>query len=289
MLRLNMAIAPCTSTARPLGVIGGDMAGFPNGRRLSDDIIDVALRVVMGVLAARHRPGVPTRSVTASTRTTCRSSTAFPTWPTRTPGRTRIRSLDLNAAGGAGCAPRGPGRPPASTADEERADEDESARRRRSAGACAVALFVAGGIGRVPVALPGGTAPGRSAAGRVPSRGRAAGAAGGGRLRSLRRHDRAALQAPPARRCRRTGAAFASLGLAYVQQARVTGRPQPLPEGRRACSARSLALQRDDNDGPLVGMAALAAARHDFAAALRLGRHALGDRSVRRPRLRRDR
>ena len=48
-LRLNMAVPP---TAQPdrLGVIGGDFAGFPNGRRLSDDVIDIALRVVEGEL-----------------------------------------------------------------------------------------------------------------------------------------------------------------------------------------------------------------------------------------------
>ena len=38
-----------------LGVIGGDVAGFPNGRRLSDDIIDVSLRVVLGVLLPDHQ------------------------------------------------------------------------------------------------------------------------------------------------------------------------------------------------------------------------------------------
>jgi hypothetical protein len=31
-----------------LGVIGGDTAGFPNGRRPGDDVVDIALRVVMG-------------------------------------------------------------------------------------------------------------------------------------------------------------------------------------------------------------------------------------------------
>ena len=33
-----------------LGVIGGDNAGFPNGRRPGDDVVDIALRVVMGKL-----------------------------------------------------------------------------------------------------------------------------------------------------------------------------------------------------------------------------------------------
>ncbi len=48
-LRLNMSIAPVAAGNR-LGVIGGDTAGFPNGRRLSDDVIDVALQVVEGEL-----------------------------------------------------------------------------------------------------------------------------------------------------------------------------------------------------------------------------------------------
>ncbi len=47
MLRLNMAIPP---TARPssLGVLDGDLAGFPNGRRLADDVTDIALRALAG-------------------------------------------------------------------------------------------------------------------------------------------------------------------------------------------------------------------------------------------------
>ena len=60
MLRLNMDIPPCTSACSRLGVIGGDYAGFPNGRRLSDDIIDVALRVTEGVLLPNHSAGADT-------------------------------------------------------------------------------------------------------------------------------------------------------------------------------------------------------------------------------------
>ncbi len=33
-----------------MGVLGGDLAGFPNSRRLTDDVIDISLRVVAGVL-----------------------------------------------------------------------------------------------------------------------------------------------------------------------------------------------------------------------------------------------
>jgi hypothetical protein len=52
-LRLNMSIAPCTSGCSTLGVIGGDNAGFPNGRRLSDDVLDASLQVVEGVLVGQ--------------------------------------------------------------------------------------------------------------------------------------------------------------------------------------------------------------------------------------------
>ena len=48
-LRLNMAIAAATSPNR-LGVLGGDNAGFPNGRRLTDDVIDIALRAMAGAV-----------------------------------------------------------------------------------------------------------------------------------------------------------------------------------------------------------------------------------------------
>ena len=48
-LRLNTTIpaVPAASQDR-LGVINGDNAGFPNGRRPGDDVVDIALRVVMG-------------------------------------------------------------------------------------------------------------------------------------------------------------------------------------------------------------------------------------------------
>jgi Domain of unknown function (DUF4331) len=62
MLRLNTKIPPCEPGSceeySPLGVIAGDNAGFPNGRRLADDTIDVALRVVEGVLIPGHDPVV---------------------------------------------------------------------------------------------------------------------------------------------------------------------------------------------------------------------------------------
>ena len=41
---------PETVALSNLGVIGGDLAGYPNGRRLGDDVVDISLRAVMGVL-----------------------------------------------------------------------------------------------------------------------------------------------------------------------------------------------------------------------------------------------
>jgi hypothetical protein len=48
-LRLNLAIPPTTKDPSPLGLIGGDPAGFPNGRRVFDDIVSVELRAIAGV------------------------------------------------------------------------------------------------------------------------------------------------------------------------------------------------------------------------------------------------
>ena len=46
LLRLNTAIPPSgpAGTGNRLGVLGGDFAGFPNGRRLEDDVTDIDLR-----------------------------------------------------------------------------------------------------------------------------------------------------------------------------------------------------------------------------------------------------
>jgi hypothetical protein len=48
-LRLNMN-TPVTANPNRLGVIGGDVQGYPNGRRLGDDVIDISLQVVEGEL-----------------------------------------------------------------------------------------------------------------------------------------------------------------------------------------------------------------------------------------------
>ncbi|MFI2714333.1 DUF4331 domain-containing protein [Micromonospora sp. NPDC018662] len=77
MLRLNTAIRP---SARPdrFGVLGGDLAGFPNGRRVADDVVTIALRAIAGLTvplvdktfkpdaaAAAVTPGLDATDVTA--------------------------------------------------------------------------------------------------------------------------------------------------------------------------------------------------------------------------------
>lgn len=48
LLRLNMAIGP-SKKPNNLGVVGGDLAGFPNGRRIDDDVVTIELRAIAGL------------------------------------------------------------------------------------------------------------------------------------------------------------------------------------------------------------------------------------------------
>ncbi|MDI6105471.1 tetratricopeptide repeat protein [Actinoplanes sp. NEAU-A12] len=67
---------------------------------------------------------------------------------------------------------------------------------------------------------------------------------------------------------------WAQLGMAYVQRARTAGDQADYPRAEEALD-RSLAIRPRDNAIALTGLGALAAARHDFPAALRHGRDAL--------------
>jgi hypothetical protein len=82
MLRLNVAIPPA---AKPnvLGLIGGDLAGYPNGRRVIDDVTTVALRAVAGVtyplVAPSYKPdGAATVLSQQLTPLPFRSQATFP-------------------------------------------------------------------------------------------------------------------------------------------------------------------------------------------------------------------
>jgi hypothetical protein len=58
LLRLNTGVAPTNPLAASrLGLLGGDAAGFPNGRRVFDDVTDIALRLVVGGVLAAPFPG----------------------------------------------------------------------------------------------------------------------------------------------------------------------------------------------------------------------------------------
>jgi hypothetical protein len=60
LLRINVGI-PATPAAnvKRLGFIAGDSGGYPNGRRLTDDVIDIAARVVGGILVSATKYGTP--------------------------------------------------------------------------------------------------------------------------------------------------------------------------------------------------------------------------------------
>jgi hypothetical protein len=52
-LRLNMSV-PVTAKPNRLGVLGGDLQGFPNGRRLTDDVVDIELQALEGAAQSGH-------------------------------------------------------------------------------------------------------------------------------------------------------------------------------------------------------------------------------------------
>jgi len=54
-LKINLGVAPNPTPSR-FGVLAGDTQGFPNGRRLTDDVVDISLRVVGGFLKGNKLP-----------------------------------------------------------------------------------------------------------------------------------------------------------------------------------------------------------------------------------------
>jgi Domain of unknown function (DUF4331) len=60
LLRLNTGIAPtAVRSQKRLGFLAGDLSGFPNGRRPVDDVFDIALRAVGGILADAKKYATP--------------------------------------------------------------------------------------------------------------------------------------------------------------------------------------------------------------------------------------
>ncbi len=57
-LRLNVSVPPTNpGSANQYGIIGGDLAGFPNGRRLADDVVGIELRAIAGATYPLVSPG----------------------------------------------------------------------------------------------------------------------------------------------------------------------------------------------------------------------------------------
>ena len=60
MLRLNTSVPPVAPAGQnPIGVLAGDLAGFPNGRRVGDDVVDIALRAAEGILLSANPASFP--------------------------------------------------------------------------------------------------------------------------------------------------------------------------------------------------------------------------------------
>lgn len=80
MLRLNVAIPP---SAKPndLGVVGGDLAGFPNGRRINDDVVTIAFRAIAGatipLVDKQYTPDAAVAAVTDGTTNTNAAVTGY--------------------------------------------------------------------------------------------------------------------------------------------------------------------------------------------------------------------
>jgi hypothetical protein len=65
MLRLNVGVAPATAP-NILGLVAGDPAGFPNGRRVFDDVVTIELRAIAGLTYPLVAPGYSIDAVVGS-------------------------------------------------------------------------------------------------------------------------------------------------------------------------------------------------------------------------------
>ena len=110
LLRLNTGVAPTLpANISRLGLLGGDAAGYPNGRRLMDDVVDISLRAVAGVLAPGFNKSPNNMLGDGVNVNDVPYRTAFPYLGDAPSGRDR-RHIDPAEAGctagaGAACAP----------------------------------------------------------------------------------------------------------------------------------------------------------------------------------------
>jgi hypothetical protein len=101
LLRLNTGIPPTApSQQKRLGFLAGDSAGFPNGRRPADDVLDIALRALEGILVSSAKYGAALGDgVNVSSS---QIGTTFPFLAPAYSGRNSVHQ----GPGQAGCAPQ---------------------------------------------------------------------------------------------------------------------------------------------------------------------------------------
>jgi hypothetical protein len=94
LLRLNLAIPP-SANPRVLGLVAGDPAGFPNGRRVFDDVVTIELRAIAGLtiplVDPSFAPDAAASAVTDGTSNPIEGS--FPVFPTSERRQAGIRQL----------------------------------------------------------------------------------------------------------------------------------------------------------------------------------------------------
>ncbi len=151
-LKLNLGVAPAAEPDR-LGVIAGDTSGYPNGRRLIDDVVDIDLQVVAGALKGNEVPlgdGVNQNDV--------EFLTSFPYLAAPKPGANPDAGYgsQLKALAGAD----GSGTLPSFSAGDGGGDEDDD----DGMGALVWILVAAGALALAGIAYRAGRGSGGSAA-----------------------------------------------------------------------------------------------------------------------------
>jgi hypothetical protein len=149
MLRLNLSVKPARHPSR-LGVLGGDLQGFPNGRRLTDDVVDIEVQALEG--AAQTGKIVKALAAGDGVNSNDRTfGTSFPYVALPNVGAVNTGGTAAGAAStgkSAAAAPAGGGSPPA-----ERSISAASA--ASSAGGNTLATVIIATTGTAAVALAG--------------------------------------------------------------------------------------------------------------------------------------